>query len=548
MPPTLASVVRNSSLHLTVLAGADHLERPVRWVHTSELDDPTPFLEGGELLLTTGIKLGTSTKSLQSYVHRLADAGVVGLGLGVGLSHTEVPQPLVDAAAQRGLPLLRVPEPTPFIAISKAVSAALAAEQYEAVTTSFEAQEELTRAALGQNGTAAVVRRLAARLGGWAALYDSSGALSVVAPDWAARRAARLAAEVDRLRRRPAPASAALQGRAPGFDTADEDFVVVQSLGADRRARGFLAVGTEDRITPTERYVLNAAVALLTLTLERSRELRYAEERMGAALLRLVLAGQVPTARQVATGLFGGLPEGTIRVLVAGVAPGTEREKEKGKDEAEAPVHDLTELAERAEQAGGRAGEKLLVAREQAGKDGKDGKDGVTHPERLVLLAVDGGAVHRACLGAVEEREGLALGVSAPAPVEEAGGAYAQAERALAVALRGGRRSVGHEEVGAGSLLPLLGEDAVAAFAEGLLRPLRDHDRTARGDLVASLRAWLSRHGQWDAAAADLGVHRHTLRYRMRRVEELLGRSLDDTDVRMELWLALRSGEESATL
>lgn len=122
--------------------------------------------------------------------------------------------------------------------------------------------------------------------------------------------------------------------------------------------------------------------------------------------------------------------------------------------------------------------------------------------------------------------------------------AFAQAERALAVALRGGRRSVDHEEVGAGSLLPLLGEEAVTAFAEGLLRPLREHDRTARGDLVRSLRAWLSRHGQWDAAAADLGVHRHTLRYRMRRVEELLGRSLDDTDVRMELWLALRSGEE----
>ena len=77
MPPTLASVVRNSSLHLTVLAGADHLERQVRWVHTSELDDPTPFLEGGELLLTTGIKLGRTTAQLQAYVHRLADAGVV---------------------------------------------------------------------------------------------------------------------------------------------------------------------------------------------------------------------------------------------------------------------------------------------------------------------------------------------------------------------------------------------------------------------------------------------------------------------------------------
>lgn len=74
-----------------------------------------------------------------------------------------------------------------------------------------------------------------------------------------------------------------------------------------------------------------------------------------------------------------------------------------------------------------------------------------------------------------------------------------------------------------------------------MLRALYEHDATGRGDLVASLRAWLSRHGQWDAAAADLGVHRHTLRYRMRRVEEILGRSLDDPDVRMELWLALKA-------
>lgn len=107
--------------------------------------------------------------------------------------------------------------------------------------------------------------------------------------------------------------------------------------------------------------------------------------------------------------------------------------------------------------------------------------------------------------------------------------------------MRRGRALVEHEDVAAGSVLPLLADDAVRAFADGLLRALREHDEKGRGDLVASLRAWLARHGQWDAAAADLGVHRHTLRYRMRRVEEILGRSLDDADVRMELWLALKA-------
>ncbi|EFL02919.1 regulatory protein [Streptomyces sp. SPB78] len=109
------------------------------------------------------------------------------------------------------------------------------------------------------------------------------------------------------------------------------------------------------------------------------------------------------------------------------------------------------------------------------------------------------------------------------------------------MARRRGRTLVEHEDVAAGSVLPLLADDAVRAFADGLLRALHDHDATGRGNLVASLRAWLAHHGQWDAAAAELGVHRHTLRYRMRRVEEILGRSLDDPDVRMELWLALKA-------
>ncbi|TDU03926.1 purine catabolism regulator [Streptomyces sp. 846.5] len=499
---TLSSLVAIPGLHLTVLAGGEQLGRPVRWVHTSELDDPVPFLEGGELLLTTGLKLGRGKEKLRRYVHRLADAGVAGLGIGVGLSYQEVPAALVEAAAERELPLLEVPQPTPFIAISKAVTAALAAEQYQAVTTSFEAQEELTRAALGKDGTAALVRRLAARLGGWAALYDASGTVLVAAPDWAARRARALRPEVERLRSRPAPSSAALQN-----EQKDQDYVVLQSLGADRRARGFLAVGTEDRLTPTERYVLNAAVALLTLTLERSRDLRRSAERMRSALLRLVLAGEIGTARAVAEPLLGGLPDGPVRVLLAEGEP-------------------LDFISDVAEQSATRSGEPVLLAPEG---------------DRLVLLAVDGGSVHTDVVAAAQDLEALSVGISAPTTPEAAGAAYAQAERALAVALRSGRRSVDHDEVGTGSLLPLLADEAVLAFADALLRPLREHDLTARGDLEASLQAWLSRHGQWDAAAADLGVHRHTLRYRMRRVEELLGRSLDDTDVRMELWLALRT-------
>lgn len=518
MPPTLASLVHHSALKLTVRAGEDRLDVPVRWAHVSELADPVPYMEGGELLLITALKLDAEDpQAMRRYVKRLVGAGVVGLGFAVGVNYDEVPKALVDAAEREGLPLLEVPRRTPFLAISKAVSAAIAADQYRAVTAGFAAQRELTRQAL-THGPEGLIAALAAQVDGWAALYDASGAVVATAPEWAGRRAARITADVERLRERPAPASSVVGG------PDNEDRVELHSLGTGRRPRAALAVGTAAALGTAERYAVHSAIALLTLTTERSRSLHAAEQRIGAAVLRMLLAGEPDHARAVAGDLYGGLLDAPFRMIVAEAVSGGD------------PLGGLTEAVE---SAAARSGEAVLV---------------VPEGERLVVLAGDGGAAVAACTAyaaaldkahsapeAQPEEDELVVGLSAPAGPIAAAAAYKQAEQALSVARRRGRVLVEHEQLAAGSVLPLLADDAVKAFADGLLRALHEHDATGRGDLVASLRAWLSRHGQWDAAAADLGVHRHTLRYRMRRVEEILGRSLDDPDVRMELWLALKA-------
>ncbi|RSN86603.1 hypothetical protein DMH26_32845, partial [Streptomyces sp. WAC 05379] len=61
--------------------------------------------------------------------------------------------------------------------------------------------------------------------------------------------------------------------------------------------------------------------------------------------------------------------------------------------------------------------------------------------------------------------------------------------------------------------------------------------------LAETLRTWLSLHGSWDRTAVALAVHRNTVRQRIARCAALLGTDLDDPDVRMELWFALRHGE-----
>jgi purine catabolism regulator len=87
------------------------------------------------------------------------------------------------------------------------------------------------------------------------------------------------------------------------------------------------------------------------------------------------------------------------------------------------------------------------------------------------------------------------------------------------------------------TLLDVLGPRAASAFADAVLGPVRALPDGAV--LVAGLRAYLDAHGALAAAADVLGVHRHTLRARLRRVESALGRDLDAPGVRAELWVAL---------
>ncbi|MFD8649746.1 PucR family transcriptional regulator ligand-binding domain-containing protein, partial [Streptomyces mirabilis] len=308
MRPTLASIVHHSALKLTVRAGEDRLDVPVRWAHVSELADPVPYMEGGELLLITALQLDAEDPDvMRRYVKRLVGAGVVGLGFAVGVNYDEIPKALVDAAEEEGLPLLEVPRRTPFLAISKAVSAAIAADQYRAVTAGFAAQRELTKQALN-DGPEGLLSALAGQVDGWAALYDASGAVVATAPEWAGRRAARIIPDVERLRERPAPASSVVGG---------EDRVELHSLGTGRRPRAALAVGTAAALGTAERYAVHSAIALLTLTTERSRSLHAAEQRIGAAVLRMLLAGQPEHARTVAGDLYGELLDAPFRLILA---------------------------------------------------------------------------------------------------------------------------------------------------------------------------------------------------------------------------------------
>ena len=128
MELTVESLI--GELGLELVSGQESAQAHVRWVHSTELPDPTPWLKGGELLLTTGIQL-TGPKLQRELVERLADHDIAGLGFGTGFAHRRLPAALVTAARARDFPLFEVPYELPFIAITERAFAQLLDERYE---------------------------------------------------------------------------------------------------------------------------------------------------------------------------------------------------------------------------------------------------------------------------------------------------------------------------------------------------------------------------------------------------------------------------------
>jgi purine catabolism regulator len=136
MELTVEGLIGELGLELSSGAGTAAAGAHVRWVHITELIDPTPWLKGGELLLSTGIQLD-GPKTQRELIERLVEHEIAGLGLGTGFAHKKLPAALVNAARKHDFPLFEVPYELPFIAITERVFAQLVDERYEMLQRSM---------------------------------------------------------------------------------------------------------------------------------------------------------------------------------------------------------------------------------------------------------------------------------------------------------------------------------------------------------------------------------------------------------------------------
>lgn len=499
MPPTVSSLLARPELQLRCLVDVD-LRRPVDWVHVSELADPTAWLSGGELLLTAGLLAQDTVEYWDQYVCRLVDRGVAGLGFGVGLRFEDVPALLVDAAGRFGLPLLVVPGLVPFIAIAKSVAADLAREEQQSLLSAVETQQVLIKAAAGGTGRRAVVNQLAKALDAWVLLLDERGELRHCSPGEARRYSTRIRVDLDRL------TSADLL-RASALTIAGHN-VAVLPIGVSGKVGGFLVVGRDRTLAMAEHSVLTTAVGLLSLAFASEQELRQGERRAARGVMQLAVNGHAELAERLADTLGVLLPDGPLRLALLGASPEHQpdllRAAEMHQEAALVVEYEpnlITVLLPAAESG--------LVALEEVLHQVPQARGVVSDAVRMADLADSWRQVRSVFFGA------------APTP---------------------GTLLATHDVVMTG-LLAQLDSPNATGWASALLEPLERREGRAKSSLIETLRVFLANNGHLEKAASTLGIHRHTLRYRLGRITGLLGCELDDPTVRAELWIALRLRE-----
>ncbi|OLT30672.1 PucR family transcriptional regulator [Nocardiopsis sp. CNR-923] len=491
----LGAVLARRDLALTRVVDAG--DPGIVWAVVSELAEPARYLRGGEFVLTAGLNLPRSAEGVRDYVRSLAEARVSAVGFGVTPVHDTIPAALVEECRSQRLPLVEVPRPTPFAAVSQAVGEELEDRRLRDLRRMGEAHQRLTRAVTAARPVDRVLDVLAESLGAWSALAAPEGLRAGPgAPDTLDGELTVLVAKLTEV---GGPRSAKA--------VAGPDEVFLHTVGTPPDDHGVVLVGRPRPLGVTDRAVLRTATALLDLLPRRHDDAPPVPGRLLTALLvDGALTGPAAPLLAELTGAGGtGAPAyRVLRAVPAGAARHT--------SPAELPL-------------------PTQVLDTGTGPE----------PGLRAVLADRGEDEHRAQLDELRAHGWIAA-LSGPAAPEDLPGADRGAAALLERARAVGRPLVREEDDDpfAGLLTPAGADD----LARGILGPLAEETDAAR-TLRRTLRAWLVRHGNWDRTAADLGAHRNSVRYRIGRIERDLDVDLADAEQRMRLWFALtrwRSG------
>ncbi len=461
------------------------LNRPVRWVHSSEVLDIAPLLSGGELLLSGGQALAGVTAERQAdYVRELAARGVAALALETGPALPEVPASMLEVAEAAGLPVIELRQVVPFVGIMQEINSLLVSESVEHLQRGDQASHAMAAELAHGGGLDQLLAVLSERTGAGARLVSPSG-LTL--------------------------------GAAGSFD--DRGTVTT----VDVPVRGVLAARLElhmpdDGDGGLARVAGERSVDILGLALLQ-RMPPGLKELAGIELMRAINSGSQQWQLQQLGPASGFPAKGAVAAVVirstgAGhLRPAVDALLREGVPHS-ASYANNAELIALASLAGGAAG--------------------------------DGAATRRALMESLRQLEVPAGSLVAVGPlgrgIGEAPWSLAEARRALDLPSAGGGGGVVDADTLAVELLAQESLDPATCegFVQRQLGAVVEHDRLKKSELMRTLAVWLDTGCNTAQAARELHLERQSLHHRLQRIFELCGGDPRGTGRLAALHLATR--------
>lgn len=502
---TLADVVGEEEFGLLLRSGSSAaLTRPVAGAETVEADRPVELSAQGYIVLTTGVRLRGNPELQRKLVIEAEARGAAAIGFGVGLGFRSTPRALLDEARRRDFPVFEVPFEVPFRDIIGYINRSHLSADFYSLKRSVAIQNSLLAALEETHPEAALMARLAAIVGGAAVLYRPGGAVVAGAGE---APAAAIAEEIAR------------RGGEPESFTVGPWQVFASPVLVEGGLRFWLALaGRTDPAAEGIHRSLVQVVERLLRFMELARMAVVMEERVRRAELLTHLldprrAGEVSAERLA---LFGFSDRAPWRCALVAVA---------GGGDARGPA--LDEAARLVANAAAGSGQPHLI--------------GPHGPHLALIVQGEGSAVEQwvaaAAAGGLEVWGALGRPVPLAEDLAESRG---DALLALDFQSRMGTapgRMLRFEDFDLVDALLCAAEPGqLRARTELILAPLRRHPK-----LFQTLVVYLAEDGNVNAAAARLHVHPNSLRYRLSRVEEELGRSLRSLATLVDLHVALRA-------
>ncbi|MEU6221881.1 PucR family transcriptional regulator [Streptomyces sp. NPDC047022] len=509
-----------------VLAGADRLNRTVRWVHAGEVPNIASLLKGGELLLTTGYGLGTRPADQRAFVRTLAERGIAALVVELGPRFTRLPAALVETARAAGLPLVQLHREVPFVTVTEEIHTEIVNGHYALLQRAEEVHRRCTQALLGGGGVPQVLGILADFCGNPVFLETPDGQLLYAAGTGPADTDPLQVWEGLRAQHQDEPPAGTTLVDVPGGGP---------GAGSVRARLVLLPVSAP--VVPVHRMAAERAAGILAVVLMQARQEEELAARGRGDFLTDLAEGRITAEDAPAQARVLGFKPGAGPLLpvVMRLADGLSPDSGGWAVLARAVAEELTSV-----------GVPVLL--------------GVRPVEgRVPLLLGLRSETERsavadrvaAALRAGVERAGMHRpGTRPPVVVVAAAGGWTAASAGLRHAAATATAAQGLPEhpwydarrLDIDLLLWRLREHPdLAAFVDRAIGPLRDHDHRSKPPLLPTLETYLAHAGRKAETARELHLNRQTLYNRLARIGELLGTDLDDPQTVLTLSLALQA-------